>query len=170
MPGIKKKSWIIGGLAVALVATGALAAKNRFDGRDRAAHMTERVTQRLDLNDSQKTSFEKVIKTYGDIKGTSPEFMLQLKGKLKELAADETLTVAEVNTLRDEIKAEFDRRADVMIPEFVNFYNTLDPEQRAEVVASLDKIGGRFGTMQRFGMHRHHDEDHHEHHDDENGR
>lgn len=138
-----KKSAIAAGMVTALVATGAYAAKDRFSG-DRAEHMSNRVAERLDLNDTQKTSFDNVVKKYMEIRGAQPDFMIELKGKLKELAADETLTVEEVNSLRDEIKAEFDRRADIVVPEFVTFYNTLDNEQRAEIVANLDRMGSRF--------------------------
>ena len=182
MSGFKKTTWIIGGVTVALIATGALAAKNRFDSGDRAAFITDRVAERLDLNDAQKVAFEKLVDTRSDLKGNSPAFMLQLKDQLKELAADETLTVEEVNTLRTQIKAEFDRRTDVMIPEFVNFYNTLDSEQRDEVVANIGKIGGRFGAMggmggmggykmrgQPGGQYGEHQGKHHGEHDGEHG-
>lgn len=135
---------IIGGVIAALVGTGALAAKHRFNG-DRSEYMTNRIAERLDLNETQKQSFGEVAKKFTEIRGAQPEFMMELKGKLTELAADDTLTVEEVNTLKTEIKAEFDRRADIIIPEFVSFYNTLDNEQRAEVVARLEHMGDRFG-------------------------
>ena len=91
----------------------------------------------------RKRIFSKVADTYVKIRGTAPEFMLDLSGKLKELAGDDTLTEEEVNELRDQIKAEFDRRADILVPEFVAFYNTLDDKQRGIVTERLDKITER---------------------------
>ena len=78
--------------------------------------------------------------SYVPIRGTAPEFRLELSGQLKALAEDKTLTVEEVNELRDQIKAEFDRRADILVPEFVAFYNTLNEDQRKIVTARLDKM------------------------------
>jgi len=94
MFGLKKKTWVIGGVVAALVGTGAFAT----------------------------------------LRNHSPE---------KRVERVETLTVEEVNLLREEIKAEFDRRTDILVPEFVAFYNTLNDEQRAKVTERLDKMSNR---------------------------
>lgn len=144
MFGLKKKrTWVIGGVVAALVGTAAFAAMHKHSPEERVERVTERVVGRLDLDTTQKDAFTKVAKSYVNIRGTAPEFMLDLSGKLKEVAKDETLTVEEVNLLREEIKAEFDRRTDILVPEFVAFYNTLDETQRAKVVERLDKMGNR---------------------------
>jgi len=143
MLGFKKRTWVIGGVVAALIGTAAVAGMRNYSPEQRVERVTERVASRLDLNDVQETAFSKVANSYVKIRGTAPEFMLDLSKKLKELANDETLTTEEVNELRTQIKAEFDRRADVLIPEFVDFYNTLDESQRAEVVARLDRMGER---------------------------
>jgi len=143
MLGFKKRTWVIGGVVAALIGTAAVAGLRTHSPEQRAERVTERVASKLDLNDAQETAFSKVASSYVKIRGTAPEFMLDLSNQLKELADDETLTIEEVNELRAQIKAEFDRRADVLIPEFVDFYNTLDETQRAKVVARLDKMGER---------------------------
>jgi len=143
MFGLKKKTWVIGGVVAALIGTGAFATARNHSPEKRVERVTERVVGKLDLDTSQEEAFSKVAKSYVSIRGTAPEFMLDLSGKLKELAKDETLTVEEVNVLREQIKAEFDKRADVLIPEFVAFYNTLDETQRAKVSERLDKMGNR---------------------------
>lgn len=154
MFGLKKRTWIIGGVLVALIGTGAVAARyHNADPQKRAEWATERVADRMDLTDEQKKAFGKVAQKYAEIRGTTPELMVDLQTKLKELAADETLTVEEVNTLKDQIKAEFDRRADILIPEFVGFYNTLNKEQRDMVVSRLDRMGK---WMERGGKRGHH--------------
>lgn len=151
MFGLSKKSWIIGGVVVALLGTSAWASKWRdHSPEERAAWATERVADKLDLDDTQKLAFEKVATTMMEMRGARPEFMLDLSGKLKELAQDDTLTVEEVNTLRDQIKAEFDKRANAVIPQFVTFYNTLDDSQRDMVTARLDRMSER---MAKGGRH-----------------
>lgn len=144
MFGLKnKRTWVIGGVVAALVGTAAIATTRDHSPEKRAERVTERVVDRLDLNDTQEEAFSRVAKSYASIRGTAPEFMLDLSRQLKELAQDETLSVEEVNMLRDQIKAEFDRRADALIPQFVAFYNTLDEKQRAKVTERLDKMGNR---------------------------
>ena len=142
MFGLRKRTWAIGGIVAALLGTAALA-MHSHSPEDRAKWATERISDRLDLDDTQKDAFSKVADSYVQIRGTAPEFMLDLSSKLKELAVDDTLTVEEVNELRDQIKAEFDRRAEMLVPEFVAFYNTLDDTQRATVMERLDKLTSR---------------------------
>ncbi|MGB7285627.1 MAG: hypothetical protein WBC71_01735 [Salaquimonas sp.] len=150
---MRKRTWIIGGVVVALLGTTAMAAKwHDRSPEQRAAWATERVADRMNLDDGQKAAFEKVANSMLEIRGARPEFMMDLSGKLKELAADETLTVEEVNTLRDQIKAEFDKRANAIIPDFVTFYNTLDDDQREMVTARLEKMTERMADGR--GHHR----------------
>ena len=143
MFGLKKKTWVIGGVVAALLGTAAVAGLRDYSPEKRVERVTERVVGKLDLDTSQKEAFSKVAKSYVSIRGTAPEFMLDLSSKLKDLAKDETLTVEEVNLLREEIKAEFDRRTDILVPEFVAFYNTLNDGQRAKVTERLDKMSNR---------------------------
>jgi len=143
MLGLKKRTWAIGGVVVALLGTAAFATLRDHSPEVRAERVTERITDRLELNDTQRQAFSKVVNSFIEMRGTGPEFMLDLSAKLKELAGDETLTIEEVNELRAQIKAEFDRRADVLVPEFVAFYNTLDDAQRDKVMARFDKFSER---------------------------
>ncbi|MCB1438964.1 MAG: hypothetical protein H6888_14885 [Nitratireductor sp.] len=139
-----KRSWIIGGVVVALLGTSAFAAKTRFDSPDaRANFATERVTQRLGLNEEQKAAFKDMATEFSGMRLSSAEFLVDLKSKLKELTADNTLTEEEANQLRDQITAEFERRADQLIPDLVKFYNLLDDNQKGEVMARLYSVGDR---------------------------
>ena len=139
-----KKTWIIGGVVAALAGTGALATQMRDHSPEkRVERVTEKVSSKLDLDEAQKAAFTKVTGAYLNMRGTTPEFMISLSDQLKELAADDTLTEAEVNELREQIKAEFDRRADILVPEFVAFYNTLNDDQRSLVSEKLEKMTDR---------------------------
>ena len=153
MFGLKKRTWVIGGVVVALLGTAAVAMQNRSP-EERAQWATERISNHLELDNEQKLAFSKVADSYVKIRGTAPEFMLDLSAQLKELASDDTLTEEEVNVLREQIKAEFDRRADLLVPQFVSFYNTLDDNQRELVMARLDKISERIESRFEKRSHR----------------
>jgi len=151
MFGLGKKTWIIGGVLIALLGTTAWATKmHNRSPEERAAFATNRIAERLDLNESQKDALAKVAEAYVDIRGSRPEFMVDLSTKLKDLANDKTLTVEEVNLLKDQIKAEFDKRADAIIPQFVTFYNTLDDKQREMVTARLERMGDHMAEGRRY--------------------
>ena len=139
----RKRTWAIGGVVAALLGTAAFATMRDHSPEKRVERVTERVVGKLDLDSTQEDAFSKVAKSYVSIRGTAPEFMLDLSSRLKELAKSETLTVDEVNLLREEIKAEFDRRTDILLPEFVAFYNTLNEDQRSKVSERLEKMSSR---------------------------
>ena len=142
MFGLKKKTMIIGGL-VAVLAGGTAFATKSYLGGDRATRVIERVSDHLDLDANQKQAFTKVVGTFKDMRADAPAFMLDLSDKVKTLAKDSDLTIDEVNVLRDQIKAEFDRRVDALVPEIVSFYNTLNDEQRSTIAKRLEKVSDR---------------------------
>ncbi len=150
MLGMKKRTWVVGAIIAALLGTGALAARwHEHSPEERAERIISRISQKLDLNDQQRAELEKVANAYVDIRGAAPEFMMELSGRLQELAAEETLTVEEVNTLRDQIRYEFERRANIMIPQFISFYNTLDTGQKKMVSARLEHMSERMENVGR---------------------
>ena len=76
MFGLGKKTWIIGGVLIALVGTTAWATKmHNRSPEDRAAWATERVTKKLNLDDGQKAAFEKVADEMVAMRGLRTEFM-----------------------------------------------------------------------------------------------
>lgn len=140
----RKKVLVIGGVIVALMGSAAFAMKSHSH-EDRAAWATERVASHLDLDSEQQEALSKVADSYMEIRGSAPEFMLDLSSKLQGLADDNTLTTDEVNELREQIKAEFDRRADLIVPEFVEFYNGLNDTQRDLVMTRLENMSEHIG-------------------------
>lgn len=139
----KKKTMIIGGVVTALLATSVIAVKAHRGG-DRSEHMVERVSDHLELDASQQDAMTSVANAYRDMRADTPDLMIDLSGKLTELAADDNLTVEDVNQIRDQIKAEFDNRVDALVPQLVAFYNTLNEEQRGIVTARLEGMSDRF--------------------------
>lgn len=156
MFGLKKRTWIIGGVVAALLGTTAFAARwHNHSPEERAAWATERVADRLELNDDQKAKFQEVANAYVEIRGARTDFMVMLAENLQELAKDETLTVEEVNQLRSEIIAEFEKRSDQIIPEFVAFYSTLNDDQRKQVSTRLEEMSERIERHASYRDGRH---------------
>jgi hypothetical protein len=157
--GLKKRTWIIGGVIAALVGTGAVAARyHNHSMEDRADYATYMITKKLELNDAQEMSLEKLAKGWMNNAGTMKTFRKSMFDEVKTLAGGENLTVAQLNDLRDKVKAEIDLRTDQMIPELVAFYNGLDSDQRAKVMDRLERVSGRMekgGFGHRRGHHGH---------------
>ncbi|MCF6321737.1 MAG: Spy/CpxP family protein refolding chaperone [Rhizobiaceae bacterium] len=162
MFGLKKRTWLIASIVIALIGTGAVASRyNSYGIKDRADFATYMITRKLELNDAQEASLDKLSKSWVDSAGTMKSFRNAMLEEVKTLATGENLSVEQVNALRDKIKAEFDRRADLIAPQFVDFYNGLDSEQKAKIVARLDdasKSMGKRGSRPHwgFGGRKHH--------------
>jgi len=156
MFGIKKRTWLIGSIVAAIIGTGAVAARySSYGMEDRADFATYMITKRLELNDAQEASLDKLAKSLMQSASTMRPFRNAMLEELKTLASGENQSIDQVNTLREKIKSEFDRRADVVIPEFVTFYNGLDADQKSKVVARLDNAGkhmGKRGSRKHWGF------------------
>jgi hypothetical protein len=159
--GLRKRTWIIGGIIAALVGTGALAA--RYHNRsmeDRAGFATYMITKKLELNDTQESSLEKLVAGWVTNAGTMKSFRKSMFDEVKTLAAGENLTAEQLNNLRDKVKDEIDRRTDQLVPELVTFYNGLDLTQRAKVMVRLERMSEHMekgGFSHRRGSHGHRD-------------
>jgi len=153
MFGLKKRTWIIGAVVAAVIGTGAVASRYQNASlEDRADFASYMITKKLELNDSQEASLDSLVKTWIGSAGTMKAFRKSMLDDVKSLAGEDNISVAQVNALRDKIKAEIDLRADKIIPEFVAFYNGLNTKQKTLVSARLDKVSER---MEKGGFRRH---------------
>ncbi len=153
MFGLKTRTLVIGGVIATLIGTGAIA--SRFQNKtmeDRAHFATYMITKKLELNDSQEANLDALTKSWIGSAGTIKTFRSAMLDEVKSLASGENLSIEQVNAFRDKIKAEIDRRADEVLPQFVTFYNGLNADQKAKIVARLDKVSER---MENGGF-RHH--------------
>ncbi len=165
MFGLRKRTWIIGGVVAALIGTGAVA--SRIHGRsveDRVDFATYMITRKLELNDVQEASLDKLAASWVGAADTMKSFRKSMIEEIKGLAGGEDLSVEQLNALRDKVKAEIDRRTDALVPELVAFYNGLDQEQRSRITSRLDKISermekGNFSHRRGRGHHRWHEDD-----------
>jgi len=162
MFGIRKRTWLIGSIVAALVGTAAIASRyNNVSMEDRADFATYMITKRLELNNTQEASLDKLAASLMASASTMSSFRQAMFAQVKTLATGESLSVEQVRAVRDEIKVEFDRRSDQMIPEFVTFYNGLNSDQKAKIVARLDNAAEHMGKRSSrrhwgFGSRRHH--------------
>ncbi len=155
----RKRTWIIGGVVATLIATGAVA--SRIHGRsveDRVDFATYMITRKLELNDTQEASLDKLAASWVATAGTMKSFRKSMIDEVKGLASGEDLSVEQLNALRDKVKAEIDRRTNQLVPEMVAFYNGLDQNQRARITSRLDKMSERMekGDFSHRRGRRHH--------------
>ncbi len=157
MFGLRKRTWIIGASIAALIGTGAIASRYHNPSvEDRADFATYMITKKLELNDSQEKSLDELAKSWVNSATTMKSFRKSMLEEVKKLAAGESLTIEQINVLREKLKSEIDKRADQIIPQFVAFYNELDAGQKEKIASRLDKISDR---MDRGGFRwnrRHH--------------
>ena len=157
MFGLRKRTWIIGASIAALIGTGAIASRyNNPSVEDRADFATYMITKKLELNDSQEASLDKLAKSWVESAGTMKSFRDSMFDEVKKLAVGENLTIEQINTLRDKLKTEIDQRADKIAPQFIAFYNGLDAQQKAKISARLDKFSDRMEHGGFRGNGRHH--------------
>ena len=156
MFGLKTRTLVIGGVLAAVIGTGAVASRyNNPSIEDRANFATYMITKKLELNDAQEAKLDALAKVWIGNASTRKPFRQAMLDEVKSLASGDNLSVEQVDAFRAKIKAEFDRRADQLVPQFVSFYNDLNADQKAKVVARLDKVSERMkkGGFRR-GFHR----------------
>ncbi len=159
MFGLRKRTWIIGSVVAALIGTGAIASRiHSRSVEDRVDFATYMITRKLELNDTQEASLDKLAVSWIGTADTMKSFRKSMIEEIKSLTGGEDLSVEQLNALRDKVKAEIDRRTDALVPELVAFYNGLDQEQRARITSRLDKMSERMekGDFSRRRGHRHH--------------
>ena len=153
MFGLKKRTWITGGIIGALLATTALASRvHNASTEDRAHFATYMITKKLDLNKDQEVLLDELSKDWIASMEPAKLFRQELLNEVKGLAQSEQLSVEQINTLKEKIKAEMDRRTDSVIPQFVSFYNGLNNDQREKITAQLERVSKR---MEKGEFRRH---------------
>jgi Spy/CpxP family protein refolding chaperone len=145
-------------LALGLIGGGAAYATYKFAHHGNfAAHMVERVSDKLDLNPTQEQSLEVLANEL-------ITFKTEMKRELKDdrqtfrdmLAAPSFDQVQAIEMLNTKTRA-LNENAPAVVAALGNFLDGLSAEQRAEIVERLDHHRGR-----------HHDSHWFEHDDDKN--
>ena len=155
MLGLRKRTWIIGAVVAALIGSAAVASRyHNSSMEDRADFATYMVTKKLELNKDQEAALDKLAANWVSAAGTMKSFRKSMFDEVKALAAGEDLTIEQVNGLRDKIKSEIDSKIDAIAPEFIAFYNGLNTEQKAKIVARLDHASERMENGKRGHMRR----------------
>ena len=165
MFGLRKRTWIIGGVVAAIIGTGAVASRmHSHSVEDRVDFATYMITKKLSLNDDQEASLEKLATSWIGTAGSMKTFRKSMINEIKGLTNGEDLSVEQLNALRDKIKAEIDQKADAILPELVAFYNGLDKDQRAKIASRMEDMSermekGNFSHRRGRGHHRWHESD-----------
>ena len=157
MFGIRKRTLIIGTVIGAFLATGAVASRmHSYSIEDRADFATYMITKKLDLNDAQQAQLDKLAQGWVSSIEPAKMFRQSMLSEVKELASGDQLSVDQISAIKDKIETEIDRRTDTIIPQFVAFYNGLNSDQKAKIVARLEDVskhmnGGEMHGNKKWG-------------------
>lgn len=140
---MKKKSLYGMFLILLLVVTTGLSGCWRHSPEERTAHITNHLTDELNLDEAQTAKIQEGIsklvekgKELGDIRESMAQ---ELVKQLRQNQVDE----ASLNAAINENKAKLDSMMNLLLQEFSQFHQTLTPEQRAQAVERIEKFQQR---------------------------
>jgi len=123
----KKIIVILTALGLGAAATALYAKSKDID------HFVEEITEELSLNNPQQVAFQEFVQVKQSIRQLRKDHdRKEVKEKFKQLMEKDTITVEEVNGIVGDKMAEKQALKQQAVEKFVNFRNSLTPEQRAE--------------------------------------
>lgn len=155
----KVKKIVIGTL-ISIVTLGGLIAcaspghHGKFGGMnaDKAEFIVSRISSKLDLNEVQKQNLESLKDTILEQKKLAKGDNNDPRETVKALLSQPVLDEAKVQSLVEERTTRVHLAAPKVISALANFTNSLNDEQRAEIIKMVDKFGKHRGPFGRgFG-------------------
>jgi len=156
----KTKKFIIGTL-LSVVTLGGLTAiagpghHGKFGGMnaEKAEFIVNRISQKLELNEVQIQNLNTLKDTMLSLKAERKERNPEL---IKAMLADPILDEATVLHMIQERSNRINQKAPQVVTALANFTNSLNEEQRAQVIKGVDKFskrrGGRFRKSSSQGQ------------------
>lgn len=129
-----------------LIGAGAYAGKNFMKGM-KGEFMIYKLEKELDLSTEQVNRL-KDIQSYAKTQHESHDHKAG-KAKLMEMLKSPTLDQAQVMSMIDEKMQTMRDSAPEMIEKIAGFTDSLNAEQRAEMMEMIEKISGRMGRHHR---------------------
>lgn len=129
------------GIAVALIGMGALTACHSRSPESRVDHVASKVASKLDFTSEQKALLDDIAAEIKKDMQAEKEVRLSMKSEFKSWINSSELDKAKV---KETIKSKVDRfenRVDKYLDKVAALHKTLNPEQKAELLAFLDKFG-----------------------------
>ena len=138
--------------AVLLGITGIVYAKNKgyCQGPDgKMGWMMERMSKRLDLDETQKTSLGVLRDQLLTIRESFHQDREQHREVISEMLAAPRLDRALAESMLEQKQQRFAEHGQSMISAFADFSDSLRPEQRSKLVEAVEDLP--FGRGPRFG-------------------
>lgn len=135
----KKKRMI--GIAIALIGMGALTACHSHSPEARIDHVASRVASKLDFTAEQKVLLDDIANEIKKDMQSEKDVRLSMKTEFKSWIASSELDKSKV---KETIKSKMDRmesRVDKYLDKVAALHKTLNPQQKEELLAFLDKFG-----------------------------
>ncbi|MFT5449113.1 MAG: protein CpxP [Gammaproteobacteria bacterium] len=131
-------------LALGLIGGGAAYAKYQFASHgDFAAHMVERVSDKLDLNAMQEQSLEVLANELVTFKAGMKRELRNDRQTLCDMLAAPQFDQAKAIDMLNSKTNELNQNAPALITALGSFLNGLSAEQRAEIIERFDHHKGR---------------------------
>jgi Spy/CpxP family protein refolding chaperone len=145
-----KKILVVAIAALALPAIGTL--NGCRHGRHPGAElMIDYLAEALDLSEAQRGQADRIkAELLAKARGLKSGH-LKAAVELKTLLASEEIDPERVRQLVAEHRGRMDELVDLAIARIVEFHRTLSPEQRAKLVAKMEKFRGMPGARCAFG-------------------
>jgi Spy/CpxP family protein refolding chaperone len=129
----------LGLLLCAVLTLGIFTSCNRSP-EEKVEYMVKKVEKKLDLTAEQSKQFnaiaQKGLKRFKESKNDRQDFFV----KAKELILSENISEAQARELMQKRKDKKEEIINELLPEILDFHQTLSPEQKKKVVKFMDKI------------------------------
>lgn len=138
-----RRKWLaaLGALAVVAVVGFAVGGSHyHHDPQARADWATKVAARKLDLNDMQRSEFRKIADAYVATAADSRDIAQEIVRETRDLVVAGAVSASDVSGITDQVKSEFDRRLDAVMPALVSFHASLNGDQREKLGRTLDRV------------------------------
>ena len=112
----------------------------RHDGQRKI----DRITEKLDLNETQKARLQGVQDSLGEVREAMSQARVQTFNEVLDLISSETLDQSQVHGIVKRHQSIVEDFTPIVIEKIANFHAALTPEQKSRAAEFLEKWKGRF--------------------------
>jgi Spy/CpxP family protein refolding chaperone len=111
--------------------------------QDKADYIVKKVTNKLDLDDQQEAKLKKVADKALVLKKQNQDQRDQFHAEIKNLILAENVKEEDIRALMDKKRQQIDDVLPQILPEVLDFHQSLKPEQKQKAVEFMEKFKKR---------------------------
>lgn len=115
----------------------------------RMQHITERISQKLNLNDEQRSKLVTLGEQFQALRGDWRERRIDMQANMLDLLKNDRFDRERAKQMIDERQQSMAEHKRDMVDAFAKFSDSLDPEQRTRLAELIDRW-----TSHHWGHHR----------------